>query len=865
MDKLSIIAGSPVFRMLARTQWQAIAEAAEFHRIEPAVDGHLFRYGDLASGLFLIVPTASSREGPVLQVGFGAPVTPQSPVGFRLTEGEIAGDVEFLLGGLSERLPPRICSARILRNAAVLAIPAAVLAGIAQTEADFRRRIIRHAAQRLTEIASVHAERKAMHPEVRFAASLLSQIDDFGHIAGNKGIFDHRLTQQDLADSLGISRRLLSLRFSDWSARGLLDTVPITLPDVARVERIAGLSPPNLAQNLRAVIENIEDQTARGLLAKASQTAADVLSVFSDNPVVAYQLALISVRLGANKQAKDILAAPMFAWTSSMGDLKDRLRTAWRQSLSLRNGDFPGYDEVAEQALDTLLAARLPMLAIDIGGLHARLSKEMIGAHQPGSPQLRHQALEAARLYREVHEASPNHYCAVNAATLSMLGGQEDEGQALALAASRLAARERGKYWALASLGEASLVLGERQLAIGHFIAAAAAVDADLAKTTSTRHQLALISAAGGPDTSAELATLNIGDPVFFSGHVMKSSDGTPEELTEAERLLAIEVSGWLEGRKIPAVYMSLGCGADIIFAELVLKAGIPLNVTLPFTVARFCDLSVAVGNGADIETDWVARYFACLDQAATVTELWRHEIRKAEIDYHYLSTNRHLAGETIFAAAALMTRPCMLAVIHPQAVVSKAGAKNALAEFVARGFNADVIDARLRRKDTPADPRGADPFAPMVFAFARSQQDNAEIRRLLDETGFSIRALKDRRIAGHYMPSGFEEAHFIASHLAALAAAADSSARIICDFGPIRGRDGTPSLDDILKLDAAADLTAVAIGNVFATSAFVMREVASGGDPGRYSVVNVSVEPNEDGQERVLRGARQIYKVRES
>ncbi|TIQ33107.1 MAG: Crp/Fnr family transcriptional regulator [Mesorhizobium sp.] len=863
MDKFSIVAGSPVFRMLEQTQCQSIADAAEFRRIETTTDAHLFRYGEPASAVFLIVPTTSGQEGPVLQVSFGAPVTPQSPVGFRLTEGDIAGDVEFLLGGLSERLPPRISSARILRNAAVLTIPAAVLARIAQTETDFRRRIVRHAAQRLTEIASVHAERKTMHPEVRFATSLLSLLDDFGHIAGNKGVFDHRLRQRDLADNLGISLRLLSLRFSDWSARGLLETVPITLPDVARVERIAGLSPPNVARNLRAVIENIEDQTARGLLAKASQTAADVLSVFSDNPVVAYQLALISVRLGAIKQAKDILAAPMFAWTS-MSDLKARLRAAWKESLSLRNGDFPGYDEVAEQALDNLLEARLPTLAVDIGGLHARLCKETLVAHQPGL-QLRQQALEAARLYREVHEASPNHYCAVNGATLSMLGGLEDDARALALVARRLAARESTNYWALASLGEASLVLSERQSAIGHFAAAAAAADADLAKITSTRHQLALISAVGGLDTTAELAALDTGDPIVFSGHIMRPSDGTPGELVKAENLLATEMRRWLAGRKVPAVFMSLACGADIVFAELVLEAGIPLNVTLPFTVGRFCDLSVAIGNASNIETDWVGRYFACLDEAASVTELWKHEIRKAEIDYHYLATNLHLIGETIFAAAALMAQPRMLAVVHPNTVASIAGARNALAEFVARGFNADVIDAKLRRKETPDGARGADPFAPMVFAFARCQQDNAEIRRLLDEAGFAIRVLKDRRIAGHYMPSGFEEAHFIASRLATLGTAAKSSPRVICDFGPIRGRDGAPILEDILKLDAAADLSAVAIGNVFATSAFVMREVAGGGKPDRYSVANISIEPHEDGQRRVLRGAKQIYKVRET
>lgn len=864
MDKLSVISASPAFRMLERGALLTIADAAEFQRVETTTDGCLFRYGDSASALYLIVPSNSGGDGPVLQIGFGARASERAAVGFRLTEGEIAGDVEFLLAGLTERLPPRICSARILRDATVLAIPARVVAGIAQTETVFRRSIVRQATQRLAEIASIQAERKAMHPEVRFANGLLSQLDDFGHVAGNKGIFDRRLKQQDLADNLGISRRLLSLRFSDWSARGLLETVPITLPDIARVERIAGLSLPNIGQKLRSAIEDIEDQIAKGLLAKASQTATDVLSILPGNPLAAYQLALVSVRLGAAKQAKAIMAAPAFRWTGAIGDVKERLRVAWRQSLSWRAGDDED-DWTIEQDQDAVLAARLHILAIDVGALHARLEKDLIEACPKGSRLQREQAHKAARIYREVHEASPNYYCAVNAATLSKLAGNEDEARALAVEARRLALAGERTYWTLATLGEADLVLGDGQAAVEGFHAAAAAPDVDLAKTTSTRRQLALIANIGAAETSSALAALDIGDPVFFSGHLMAAGDGSPEELMTAERLLAAHLERWLTNRRVPAVHMSLACGADIIFAELALKAGIPLNVTLPFSVAHFCKLSVAIGNGPGIKTDWEARYYACLDEAATITELWKHEIPKGEQDAHFLNANRHIAGETIFAAAALMMRPTMLAVVHPKTAVGKAGTKTALAEFARHGFRVDVIDAPLARRPVPTAARGIDPFAPVIFAFARSQQDNAGARRMLEELGFGIRVLKDRRVAGHFLPSSFEEAHFMSLRASASATEAGASVRVICDFGPILGKDGAPNIDDMLKLDAAGDLTAVAVGDVFATANLVMHELALGGDPGRYSAVNVSIESSEDGRDVVLRGARQIYKVREA
>jgi hypothetical protein len=63
------------------------------------------------------------------------------------------------------------------------------------------------------------------------------------------------------------------------------------------------------------------------------------------------------------------------------------------------------------------------------------------------------------------------------------------------------------------------------------------------------------------------------------------------------------------------AVFASAAAGADVIFLEKALSAGLDCHVVLPFPVAEFERTSVA-----DIGGDWVARFHAVLEAASSVT-----------------------------------------------------------------------------------------------------------------------------------------------------------------------------------------------------------------------------------------------------
>lgn len=360
---------------------------------------------------------------------------------------------------------------------------------------------------------------------------------------------------------------------------------------------------------------------------------------------------------------------------------------------------------------------------------------------------------------------------------------------------------------------------------------------------------MAMVDAAPGLDI------LDPGRPVFFSGQLMTAQDGTPQEIGRAEEILEAEIAGWLAERRVPAAFCSAACGGDILFAEAALDAGIPLHLILPFAIDRFAELSVRIGDG------WETRYLRCLDGAASVVELWCHEVAKGVVDHHFLRANRHMAGEAIFAAHALQTRPLMLAVLDVRQATSLSGARNIAGEFSAHGHEVCVITSPLERKRLLVGLPTPDPFAPVVFAFACAQNGNDALAALLPRLGFSARMMKDRRLAGQKVCKDWAEAFTLASLMSRRAQEGELSTRVVCDYGPVLQRNGSIDAYAVLGLEAAFDLTAAAAGDVFATSAFTMAELAMGGDPGRYVSINLAV--GRDGGDRfTLRGARQVFRV---
>jgi class 3 adenylate cyclase len=81
------------------------------------------------------------------------------------------------------------------------------------------------------------------------------------------------------------------------------------------------------------------------------------------------------------------------------------------------------------------------------------------------------------------------------------------------------------------------------------------------------------------------------------------------------QRALADAVREHIRRHKIGFAYGSLAAGGEIICAEACLRAGVELNVILPFNKDEFVEIMVRAAG-----SDWLRRFNACIAQAKLVT-----------------------------------------------------------------------------------------------------------------------------------------------------------------------------------------------------------------------------------------------------
>lgn len=137
------------------------------------------------------------------------------------------------------------------------------------------------------------------------------------------------------------------------------------------------------------------------------------------------------------------------------------------------------------------------------GGLLAHCYKNLAKRH--ADPARHSEYLRKAyEIYRATFEqsAKTSFYAGINTATMALLLGSEAEAKAIAAEVVSICERERmtwgdavpkDAYWALATLGEASLIMGRTLDAVKYYELAVATSPGDFAKLSSTKRQLALL------------------------------------------------------------------------------------------------------------------------------------------------------------------------------------------------------------------------------------------------------------------------------------------------------------------------------------------------------------------------------------
>lgn len=263
-------------------------------------------------------------------------------------------------------------------------------------------------------------------------------------------------------------------------------------------------------------------------------------------------------------------------------------------------------EALARRAKFDLKAERLDTpLDIDIAALEGRLLKDK--ALLAAAPERATLLREAAAAYAAVFEQSGDPFPGVNAATLTLLGG--DPAAAAALAARVLAKLPApADYWGFASVAEASAVRGD-MAAAASALARAAGFEPDEGARASTLRQLRLLSDARGIDP-AWLAPLRPRSVVHFTGHMI----GARFAAGDVARVGG-EIAALLERHNVGFGYGSLAGGADILFAEALIARGAELHIVLPFEQEEFRAVSVAPSGPG-----WSERFDRCLAAAKSIS-----------------------------------------------------------------------------------------------------------------------------------------------------------------------------------------------------------------------------------------------------
>ena len=155
----------------------------------------------------------------------------------------------------------------------------------------------------------------------------------------------------------------------------------------------------------------------------------------------------------------------------------------------------------------------------------------------------------------------------------------------------------------------------------------------------------------------------------MFCGHMFNSD-------IAAEKALTARIGEAIDAHEITAGYGPLACGADILIAEALLERGAELRVVLPFCEEDFIAESVLSGG-----EDWLPRYHACRDAAASVSFATPNAYVGDDNQFAYNS--RYAMGLTVLRAQVEQCETVQLAVISDKfASLSKTGIAGTVADI---------------------------------------------------------------------------------------------------------------------------------------------------------------------------------------
>ncbi|HKP35672.1 MAG TPA: TRAFs-binding domain-containing protein [Pyrinomonadaceae bacterium] len=340
-------------------------------------------------------------------------------------------------------------------------------------------------------------------------------------------------------------------------------------------------------------------------------------------------------------------------------------------------------------------------------GILARTHKDL-WAHAATESEGKRQLQLAHKFYREAYKLSRGYYSGINAATLALLLGRNDEARKLALEVrqacladlEKLPAKSGDRYWPMATLGEACLILHRWTEAQDWYGKAAEIARGNFADLSSTRRNARLILDHLGRDPAEIEKAFKIPSVIVFTGHLIDRPDRQTRRFP-AQLEPAVRAAIHARLKKIDAGfgYASAACGSDIIFLETLLEAGGETNIVLPYESKQFIKDSVTVAPG-----NWTERFEKVLKNANSVIVASNERLEEGSMSFEY--ANLLLQGLADIRARQLETKLKPLAVWDGQEGDGPGGTSSTIASWEQAGLDYELIDlAKILKRELGSSP----------------------------------------------------------------------------------------------------------------------------------------------------------------
>ena len=327
-------------------------------------------------------------------------------------------------------------------------------------------------------------------------------------------------------------------------------------------------------------------------------------------------------------------------------------------------------------------------------GILARTHKDL-WMHATDRTEARQQLKLAHKFYHEAYKLNRGYYSGINAATLALLIGREDEaktlaknGRAACLAELKSLPKASGhRYWPIATLGEAALIARRWSEAEDWYTQAAEIAKGQFADLSSTRRNARILLNHFRRDSTAIERALKIPGIIVFAGHLIDQRErALPRFPAVLEPVVAEAIKTRIKNISPGFGYASAGCGSDILFFEALLERGAEAHVVLPYEKEEFIKDSVSFAN-----SDWVNRFERVLECATSVTTASSERIEEGSMSFEY--ANLLLFGLADIRARQLEADLVPLAVWDQKPGDGPGGTASAVAQWKHLGLNVQVID----------------------------------------------------------------------------------------------------------------------------------------------------------------------------